>query len=363
MTTVTKKKVTNANVADKSSEGAKVQSESSSLRAVIDILLCTAAIYSCYLVYGILHERMTRQSYGHAPEHQEKFTYTLFLTTIQCFGNGLWAVLLIFLQALRQGSSQTASDSVFTRAYNIVFDNVPKHKYALVSFSYFAAMASSTASLKFVSYPIQALAKSSKLIPVMFGRILRGHKYSPREYGHVLLITGGIALFFFKDGGAGKASSLFGIGLLAFSLIMDAVTGPTQETIAHTYKPSVMAMTFWVNFFPCIAMGAYVTATGELAAALAFIGRHPVLGWELALYCLLSAVGQSIIVWAVFKYNSMTVTIITTTRKFFTILASVLWFGNALAPVQWVGVALVFAGIGADSQLKYARAGAKKKAE
>lgn len=39
----------------------------------------------------------------------------------------------------------------------------------------------------------------------------------------------------------------------------------------------------------------------------------------------------------------------TTTRKFFTILASVVFYGNALVSRQWVGVVLVFLGLGLDS--------------
>jgi hypothetical protein len=35
-------------------------------------------------------------------------------------------------------------------------------------------------------------------------------------------------------------------------------------------------------------------------------------------------------------------------RKFFTVLASVIFFGNSLAGRQWVGVVLVFAGLFLD---------------
>jgi hypothetical protein len=39
---------------------------------------------------------------------------------------------------------------------------------------------------------------------------------------------------------------------------------------------------------------------------------------------------------------------VTTTRKFFTILASVLWFGHYVSARQWFAVALVFLGLGID---------------
>lgn len=49
------------------------------------------------------------------------------------------------------------------------------------------------------------------------------------------------------------------------------------------------------------------------------------------------------------NFGPLTCSIITTTRKFFTILASVLLFGNSLITRQWLGVFLVFAGLTLDS--------------
>lgn len=43
-------------------------------------------------------------------------------------------------------------------------------------------------------------------------------------------------------------------------------------------------------------------------------------------------------------FGPLTCSIITTTRKFFTILASVILFANPISPLQWVGTVLVFLG-------------------
>jgi drug/metabolite transporter (DMT)-like permease len=48
------------------------------------------------------------------------------------------------------------------------------------------------------------------------------------------------------------------------------------------------------------------------------------------------------------------------TRKFFTILLSVLLYGHSLQALQWTGVALVFFGLGFDIYAKYAESGQKK---
>lgn len=43
-------------------------------------------------------------------------------------------------------------------------------------------------------------------------------------------------------------------------------------------------------------------------------------------------------------FGPLTCSIITTTRKFFTILASVILFANPISTMQWVGTVLVFLG-------------------
>lgn len=43
-------------------------------------------------------------------------------------------------------------------------------------------------------------------------------------------------------------------------------------------------------------------------------------------------------------YGALPCSIVTTTRKFFTVMASVLYFGNKLTGRQWMGAILVFTG-------------------
>lgn len=210
-------------------------------------------------------------------------------------------------------------------------------------------MLCSTSALNYISYPVQALAKSSKLLPVMFGRMLFGVICSFEEYLHVSAITAGIAIFFYFDTKNIKitntaqaitnntvdqysiieilqSNSTKGLFLLMISLAMDAITGPLQENISSKYNSKVLTVTFWINIFPMVALYIYTYISGEFSNGIIFCKEHPSIIPDLILYCLLSALGQSIIVWALFRFNSMTVTVITTTRKFFSILTSVLFY-------------------------------------
>ncbi|NXV76713.1 S35B1 protein, partial [Atlantisia rogersi] len=59
---------------------------------------------------------------------------------------------------------------------------------------------------------------------------------------------------------------------------------------------------------------------------------------------------QSFIFMTVVYFGPLTCSIITTTRKFFTILASVILFANPISTTQWVGTVLVFLGLGLDAK-------------
>jgi hypothetical protein len=58
---------------------------------------------------------------------------------------------------------------------------------------------------------------------------------------------------------------------------------------------------------------------------------------------------QNFIFMTITKFGPLTCSVITTTRKFFTILASVLIFAHPMSSMQWVGTVMVFAGLGLDS--------------
>ena len=58
-----------------------------------------------------------------------------------------------------------------------------------------------------------------------------------------------------------------------------------------------------------------------------------------------ASLGQVFVFLTIHRFNPLTCTTITTTRKFFTILLSVYKFGHVLGAMQWFSVALVFVGL------------------
>jgi UDP-galactose transporter B1 len=72
----------------------------------------------------------------------------------------------------------------------------------------------------------------------------------------------------------------------------------------------------------------------------------------LAAYALLGGLGQLFIFETIQHFGSLTLVMVTVTRKLFTMLLSVVVFEHELTPGQWAGVGVVFAGIGVEAGIK-----------
>lgn len=231
-------------------------------------------------------------------------------------------------------------------------NRIPMKWYALIALSYVVGMSCSNLALKYVNYPTQVLAKSCKVIPVMVMGVLIARKSYPlRTYVVVLLLSVGMSIFMLdKSANSGKAidsnaNSVEGLLLLAFSLAMDGVTNSVQTRMQMQFKPGPTAdeLMLYMNMYAVgfLAIAAIVWPNWFIDA-LHFCARHPRIITDILLSCVFMTVGQIFIFWTITSYGTLVNSIITTTRKFFTILISVVRFQHDVTAVQWAGIALVF---------------------
>lgn len=212
-------------------------------------------------------------------------------------------------------------------------------------------MVSSNMALQWVAYPTQVIAKSAKPIPVMILGVLIGRKsYTIQKYFFVLLIVMGVALFMYKEGKVNPENENAGLGelLLFLSLSMDGLTGAIQERMRASSAPSGQYMMLSMNFWSTIMLSIALLLSGEGLAFLQFTHRHPELIQHLIGLSICGALGQLFIFMMVAQFGPLACSVVTTTRKFFTVLFSVIFFGNPLISRQWFGAILVFTGLFAD---------------
>jgi UDP-galactose transporter B1 len=194
--------------------------------------------------------------------------------------------------------------------------------------------------------------------------VLVGRKSYPlQKYVFILIIVIGVVLFMYKEGKVNKSTENTGLGeiLLVLSLSMDGLTGAIQERMRAATRPSAQHMMLAMNWWSSVMLVAAIIVTGEGKEFLAFAFKHPELYWHLILLALAGAFGQLFIFMMVSGYGPLPCSIVTTTRKFFTVLFSILFLGNAITGRQWFGTLLVFTGLFADMFLGKKDASAGKK--
>lgn len=212
-------------------------------------------------------------------------------------------------------------------------------------------------SLRNISYPAQVLAKSCKMVPVMLmGTLVYGMRYSAVEYVCMSLVGLGIALFAQHNASTvtsklAQPNSMLGYSLVAVNLIFDGYTNSSQDHL-NSLSPNnpPLHMMAWMNFWTAAYSAVYMFAvTGKGLGVLGFCQRHPAAAWDMMLFCLCGALGQLFVFLTIKLFSSLVTTLVCTTRKFFSILFSVLVNGNPLLPEQWAAAAMVFSGLIASS--------------
>ena len=259
----------------------------------------------------------------------------------------------------------------------------------LVSLTSVLASPFGYASLAHVDYLTFVLAKSCKLLPVMGLHVtLFRKRYPLSKYAVVVAVTAGVAIFTlyhppkahsskFK---APTTSSTYGLILLAINLLFDGLTNTVQDHIFENSRrygtmkgPQMMVA---LNFISTLLNASYLillplvpksllpavasSSTDELSSAIAFLQRHPSVFYDALGFAACGAVGQVFIFTALERFSSLMLTTVTVTRKMFTMLISIAWFGKHLTHMQMVGVGLVFGGIAAEAGIGHREKRKKK---
>ncbi|KAH6850257.1 UAA transporter family-domain-containing protein [Chaetomium sp. MPI-CAGE-AT-0009] len=348
---------------------------------IVTLIIDVAGIYASFLTWAYLQEKLTTTTYGPASD-PERFKFPVFLLTIQSLFASLGGKLFSVVTTPR---GQPTPPLIPNR--EILFPLL------LVAFTNALAAPFGYAALAHIDYITYILAKSCKLLPVMFLHITVFRKRYPLyKYLVVAAVTCGVAVFTLHSGSRKhKASShsgqtAWGMLLLGINLLFDGLTNSTQDYIFQNWRaytgPQMMAAN---NLLGSLITGGYLVLSpwlvrtglgewfgmdvtggggGELQAALGFLARHPAVWRDVLGFALCGCVGQVFIFHTLSTFSSVLLVTVTVTRKMFTMILSVVAFGHRLSHMQWLGVGLVFGGIGVEAQIarreKLAKEAAKK---
>lgn len=203
-----------------------------------------------------------------------------------------------------------------------------------------------------MSHVLFVLSVASKPILVMIFGVLIGKKsYTLRKYFFVIVIVISVGMFMMKDNYEVKEGEDYALGslMIAISLLFDGLTSAFQDRMRADSRPSAMNFMLYVNGWSSAILISVLAVTGELRDLIQYSFRHPSVIWQLAVVTLCGTFGQMFISAMITNFGSLPLSIVTTTRKFFTVLLSVLAFGNELSIRQWIAAGLMFSALMLDA--------------
>ncbi|KAG5981767.1 hypothetical protein E4U55_002596, partial [Claviceps digitariae] len=295
--------------------GGKDDDDSRPDAGVVQLVISVAGIYASFLTWAYLQEKLTTTPHG-SQDAPERWHFPVFLNTIQSLFAASVGSLYLLLSTPK-GSS--------------VPPIIPSRRIlgplALVAVTSSLASPFGYASLAHIDYITFLLAKSCKLLPVMFLHITIFRKRYPLyKYLVVAAVTAGVAIFTLHSGKKkhGKSSSssssssssanvTWGLLLLGINLLFDGLTNSTQDYIFQSFRPYTGPQMMCANnMMSTLVTGSYLLGSpylvatgvgewlgmdvagsaGEMTAALDFMRRYPAVWKDVLGFAICGAVGQ-----------------------------------------------------------------------
>lgn len=284
---------------------------------------------STLVVYGVMQEKIMRVPYGDGKEY---FRYSLFI--VLC--NRLLTVAASSIPLLNQ-----------KRDLGPV---APIYKYAAVSVSNILTTTCQYEALKYVSFPVQTLAKCAKMIPVMvWGTLIMQKRYTGRDYLVAVLVTAGCAVFILYPEGKEtspytneKENSIWGILLMMGYLGFDGFTSTFQDKLFKGYNMDIYNQIFYVTLCSSVLSMTGLLVQGHWFPAVDFVWKHPDCLSDIMLLSTVATASQFFISYTIRTFGALIFSIIMTTRQLTSILLSCVWFTHPLSLQQILGAMVVF---------------------
>ena len=308
-------------------------------------LFCFCGLQASYLTWGYMQELiMTTQFNPTKNVPSGKFPSAAF-----CVFSNRFLAVLVALVAVRI-------------KHGAFFENnkAPLWAFTPCALSNTMSSWSQYASLKYVSFPVQTVFKSSKIIPVMvMGKFLKGTNYPMGQYAEAFLITIGVAIFSIaskEPKHAGQDTEFIGLIFLLMYISFDSFTSQWQDKIYKQYgKPNVdpYQMMLGVNSSAICITTAGLIITGDFPIVLEFLRANPMVLRYNIITAITSASGQLCIFYTIKEFGPIVFTIIMTTRQMISICISAIAFGHFISLKAFVGAALVFSVLFYQIRRKY----------
>jgi adenosine 3'-phospho 5'-phosphosulfate transporter B2 len=288
-------------------------------------LFYSTGIIATLVVYGLLQENIMTHGYG--PDGA-LFSFSLFLVFWNRVAAALYAVAMAvwYRESLR--------------------NNAPLWRYLIVSLANVYASACQYEALKYVSFAVQQLGKSFKMMPVMmWGIIISRKTYSVLDWLIAALVTVGVTEFLLTgpiSSNEGASNSWKGLALLVVFLALDGLTSTMQEKLFKENKTTKYNQMMYVNILSSIVSMITLVSTGTLVPSFQFFATYPEIITDTAVLSASAVAGQSFIYSEVKEFGALVLAATMNVRQVVSIVFSYMIHGHSITGLQVLGLVVTF---------------------
>lgn len=282
--------------------------------------------------------------FGRDPDEKEVFRYSVFIVLI----NRLVTILTSIVVLVSLGLPLEPS--------------APVYLFGVPSLANVVGSAAQYEALKYVSFPLQALAKCAKSVPVMaWSWITKARKYYFRDYVAAGVVTCGCALFVLTGdissptllessnnmnvGTSMVVFTTFGLVLLSIFIVFDGLTCTVQDKLFNSYEMHSCNQLLYVSCWSALFSAIFLLLTGQMWPSLQFVSRYPESLQLMLLQSCVSTTVQLFISFTIKQYGALNFALMMTIRQFLSIVVSCFVFKHQLTILQWFGTFLVVSGL------------------
>lgn len=296
--------------------------------------VCSVGVFASFILHDFLQELIVKTTEGRMPLGMTSFEF-------------LACALCPAVELLVSGRPLFATGK-----------QAPCWAFWSLSAFLLASLALGNIALKYVSYPVKVVLKSSKLLPAMFmGKVILGKKYLGFQYISAVLLCAGVVGCSYADKyvEGGKPSSALGVCLLLIAVCCDAISPVVQEQMLGQHSVQAAELMVRTNI---IALGGILSAwvaSGEYASFPALMGSvddPTFLLISLCTYGMTSFVGVTFMLALIEAHGSAVGVAVGTLRKVVTVLISFLWWGKTFSLTFALSGLAVVTSIALNSQAR-----------
>lgn len=205
-------------------------------------------------------------------------------------------------------------------------------------------------ALAHVSYPLHVMMKSSKTISIILVSFVLGRKnsHSLKQTLCAGLITAGILNFNFnQDSGKAndKSSDIIGIVLILLALFSDGFLADTQTELKKTHKVEGWDLMELICLYSGLISLGYAVISTDIFGFISYVQQYPDTLNILVRIGITGTIGQIFIFHTISNFSPLILSMITTTRKFLSVIFSIIVNGHSINLSQGLSIAMVFTGV------------------